>query len=243
MDYRVISIGALEAHPLWNERDPVRTGHTTTTLIRAQRENGGGAGGSGGGGGDGGLNILVDPGLPGDILVARLAERANLRPEEITHVFLSSFRPDARRALARFDHATWWIGETERETVGVAMVSQLRGAENTGDASLRSLLAEEIQLLERCAPAPDKLAEGVDLFPLPGVTPGLCGLLLPSGRHTTLICGDAIPTWEHLEQGVVPRWAADASRARESFMEAIEIADLLVLGRDNLVVNPTKRPF
>lgn len=226
MNYRVISIGALEAHPLWNERDPVRTGHATTTLVRA-----------------GDVSLLIDPGLPGDILVARLAERANLRPSDVTHVFLSSFRPDVRRGLGRFEHATWWIGENERETVGVAMVAKLRGAENAGDAELSALLAQEIQILERCEPAPDKLAEGMDLFPLPGVTPGLCGVLLPEGRHTTLICGDAIPTWEHLEQGIVPRWAADASRARESFMEAVEIADLLVLGRDNLVVNPTKRPF
>ncbi len=226
MDYRVISIGALEAHPLWDEREPARTGHATSSLVRAQ-----------------GRTILVDPGLPGDIVAARLHERANLRVEDVTHVFLTSFRPDVRRGLARFAHATWWIGEAERETVGVAMVAQLRGAENAGETELRAMLAEEVELLERCEPAPDKLAEGVDLFPLPGVTPGLCGLLLPEGRHTTLICGDAVPTWEHLEQGAVPRWAADAAQARESFVEAIEIADLLVLGRDNLVVNPTKHPF
>ena len=226
MDYRVISIGALDAHPLWDERAPVRTGHATTTLVRA-----------------GDSTILVDPGLPADVVAARLGERANLAPEKVTHVFLTSFRPDVRRGLARFDHATWWIGEAERETVGVAMVAQLRGAENAGDTRLRAVLAAEIELLERCEPAPDKLAEGVDLFPLPGVTPGLAGLLLPEGRHTTLICGDAVPTWEHREQGVVPLWAADTTQARESFMEAVEIADLLALGRDNLVVNPTKRPF
>lgn len=226
MDYRVISIGALEAHPLWNERAPVRTGHATTTLVRA-----------------GDKAILVDPGLPGDIVAARLAERANLTPDQITHVFLTSFRPDARRGLTHFADATWWISEAERETVGVAMIAQLRGAENAGETGLRDTLAAEVELLERCQPAPDKLADNVDLFPLPGVTPGLAGLLLPEGRHTTLICGDAVPTWEHLEQGVVPRWAADTNQAQQSFMEAIEIADLLVLGRDNLVVNPTKRPF
>ena len=226
MHYRVISIGALEAHPLWNERAPVRTGHATTTLIRAADKT-----------------ILVDPGLPGDILVARLAERANITPDQVTHVFLTCFRPDVRRALPHFDSATWWISETERETVGVAMIAQLRGAENAGDAKLRAMLAAEVAILERCEPAPDKLADNVDLFPLPGVTPGLTGLILPEGRHTTLICGDAIPTWEHLEQGTVPRWAADTDRARESFIEAVEIADLIVLGRDNLVVNPTKHPF
>lgn len=226
MNYRVISIGALEAHPLWNERAAVRTGHATTTLIQT-----------------GDATILVDPSLPPEILAPRLAERANIAPTDVTHVFLTSFRPDVRRAIRLFDKATWWIGEAERESVGVAMVAQLRGAENTADAELRSLLTSEIETLERCRPAPDKLVEGVDLFPLRGVTPGLCGLLLPEARLTTLICGDAIPTTEHLEQGIVPRWAADADAAREAFMDAVEIADLLVLGRDNLVVNPTKRPF
>jgi glyoxylase-like metal-dependent hydrolase (beta-lactamase superfamily II) len=102
-------------------------------------------------------------------------------------------------------------------------------------------------VLKKCEPAPDHIAdekgERIDLFPLPGITPGLTGLIIAGSRHTTLVCGDAVPTVEHLEQGKVLTPAADVDRARESFAEAVEIADLLVLGRDNLVVNPTKRPF
>jgi hypothetical protein len=37
--------------------------------------------------------------------------------------------------------------------------------------------------------------------------------------------------------------AANVQLARESFAEAVEIADYLVLGRDNFVTNPTKKPF
>jgi hypothetical protein len=58
-----------------------------------------------------------------------------------------------------------------------------------------------------------------------------------------MICGDAIPTIEHLEQGKVLPWSENLDQAQESFKEAIEIADMLVLGRDNMVMNPTKRPF
>lgn len=233
-DLRVISIGCLAAHPLWDEKTPVRTGHATTTLIRA-----------------GARTILVDPSLPAPILGARLAERANLRPRDITHVFLTCFRPELRRGLlpaeegapGAFDHATWWIGEAEREAVGVPLAAQLRAAAGAGDRELAETLEREVALLKRCEPAPDRLGERVDLFPLPGVTPGLCGVLIAGQRHTTLICGDAVATVEHLEQGQVLPWAADVERARESFAEAIEIADLLVPGRDNLVVNPTKRAF
>lgn len=241
MDLRIISIGTLPANPLWGEREPVRTGHGTTTLIRA-----------------GSRTILVDPGLPEPALVARLGERANLQPRDITHVFLTSFRPDLRRAIAAFEHATWWIGEVERETVGIQMVQTLRriaeqeaigggsGEEWAGE-KVKATLEQDVAILKRCEAAPDRLTdkgiEQVDLFPLPGVTAGLMGLLIPGPRHTTLICGDAIPTVEHLEKGQVLSGAVDVKQARESFAEAVEIADLLVLGRDNLVVNPTRRPF
>lgn len=230
MDLRIISIGCLDAHPLWDERAPVRTGHATTTLIRL-----------------GQMNLLVDPGLPGSILEARLAERANLKATEITHVFLTSFRPDVRRGLAAFEHAVWWISEPEREGVGVPLIDAYKRAAETADDRLQALLEQDLALLKRCDAAPDRLIRAagsrIDLFPLPGVTPGLTGLLAAHPKRTTLICGDAIPTVEHLEQGQVLRGAADVARARESFTEAVEIADFLVLGRDNLVVNPVRAPY
>jgi glyoxylase-like metal-dependent hydrolase (beta-lactamase superfamily II) len=226
IDVRVISIGALDAHPLWNERSPVRTGHATTTLISTDD-----------------VRLLVDPALPGEALTARLSERANLEPSDITHVFLTSFRPDARRALPLFDGATWWISEAEREQVGVPLIATLQEADEAGDDDTKAVIAREIALLQRTQAAPDKLAPGVDLFPLPGVTPGLAGLLIPEARHTTLIAGDAIPTAEHLHRGIVPRWAAEPEQAKESLLEGVEIADLIIPGRDNLLVNPSHRPF
>lgn len=226
MEFRVISIGALAAHPLWGERSAVRTGHATTTLVRSGK-----------------ATILVDPGLPAAALLARLKERANLDPTDITHVFLTSFRPDVRRSLEAFDRAAWMISEPEREAVGVRLVAALREAADRGEQEMREAMERDVALLQRCRPAPDALAERVDLFPLPGVSPGTCGLLLAEARHTTLICGDAIPTTEHLDQGAVLPNAADPALARRSFGDAVEIADLLVLGRDNVVVNPTRKPF
>lgn len=226
MEYRIISIGALDAHPLRGERTAVRTGHATTTLIRS-----------------GQTAIIVDPGLPAAPLAARLEERAGLKPSAITHVFLTSFRPDLRRGIELFDNASWLIAERERESVGVAMISEYKRAAETGEQDLAAALEKDIALLRRCEPAPDRLAPRVDLFPLPGVTPGLTGLVLAGPRHTTVLAGDAVPTEEHLTQGKVVPWAPDVTQARESFAEVVEIADLIILGRDNIVVNPTKRPF
>lgn len=230
MDFSVISIGTLAANPLWGERDPVRTGHATTTLIRA-----------------GDTAILVDPGLPAPALAARLGERANLTPDDITHVFLTSFHPDVRRGLSLFPDAPWLIHEHEREGVGVPLAAQLKHlleAREPGQAQdAVDALRHDIALLQRCTPAHDTLAENVTLFPLPGVSPGLCGLLLEHPRFTVLLAGDAIPTREHADQGKLLPSAADLDRARQSFEEAIEVADLIIPGRDNLFPNPTRRPF
>lgn len=223
-DFRVISIGTLTAHPLWNERGEVRTGHATTTLITAGDER-----------------ILVDPSLPAPALVARLHERSSLRPDDITHVFLTAFDALHRRALAAFDEAQWLVHAPERESAGESLTRQYREAEQAQDRALAGILREHIELLRRCEAAGDSIARGVDLFPLPGVTPGTCGLLIPQPRATVLICGDAIPTVEHLEQGKVLPSCWNVEQAQESFREAIEIADVLVLGRDNLAFNPLRR--
>lgn len=237
MDTRVISIGALSANPIWNERQPARTGHATTTLVRA-----------------GDAVILVDPGLPAPALKARLSERANLSPKDITHVFLTSFSPECRRALEMFDRAEWLLSEAERETVGVPMAHSLQRLAQTAEdvasageeidedqKTMLEIVRRDVAILARCHAAPDSLAPGVDLFPLPGVTQGLCGLLLAEPTRTTLIAGDAIPTQDHLDQGKVLPTCWDREKAQESFQEAIEIADVLVLGRDNVVLNPTRQ--
>jgi len=238
LEYRVISLGTLGAHPLWGERNPVRTGHTTTTMIRS-----------------GDATIIVDPGLPAPALKARLGERAGIAPDRVTHVFLTSFHPEARRGIELFEHADWMLSGIERETVGVPIAQSLgrlaeaqEMAKQTGEEfhedqqTMLEVLQRDITILARTQAAPDSLTEDVDLFPLPGYSPGACGLLLKGMIDTTLVCGDTVATIEHLQQGKVLGSCADREKAMESFKEAIEIADLLIPGRDNLLINPTGTP-
>ncbi len=221
MDYRIISIGTLSRHDLWQESGPVRTPHATTTLVRV-----------------GDRVILVDPALPPQVVAARLNERSGLMPEAVTDVFLTNFRPAHRWGIRGFDHAKWWIAELEREAIGAALVEQFKVE---ADEDARRMIEQDIALLKRCEPAPDRLAEQVDLFPLPGYTPGTCGLLLGFPAATVLIAGDAVATTEHLEQAKVLRGAWNVKQALESLAEAIEIADIIVPGHDNVIVNPTRR--
>jgi glyoxylase-like metal-dependent hydrolase (beta-lactamase superfamily II) len=220
-DIRVISIGALACHPLRGEQADMRPGHATTVLLRSDE-----------------ACVVVDPSLPPEHLVRQLDERAGLRPDEVTHVFLTDLRPDRRRGLALFPEAEWLTGEREREAYGEAIRGQLH--EMPEDPEVRRMLEAESTIISRCAAAPDQIVEGIDLFPLPGVTPGLCGLLMPTSRFTVLICGDAVPTMEHIEEGKVLPHLHNLEQARESFSEALEIADILIPGRDNLVPNPIR---
>ncbi len=236
MDLRILSIGTLAAHPLWDERHPVRTGHSTTTLIRS-----------------GDATILVDPGLPAQALKARLGERANIGPGEVTHVFLTTFNPECRRGIELFDNAEWLLSEKERELIGVPLAHSLARLAETKDLAesageefdedqqaMMAVLQRDVAVLARCKPAPDSIAPGVDLFPLPGFSEGLCGVLVNEPTRTTLICGDAIPTVEHLMEGKVLPTCANREKALESYQEAVEIADVLVLGRDNLSPSPSR---
>lgn len=225
LDCRVISIGTLSAHPLWGERGQVRTGHATCTLVRSGK-----------------TVLLIDPGLPEPALAARLAERAGIGPEKVTHVFLTSFHPDTHRGIGAFAHATWWISKDEREGVGVPLVQQLRKALDDGETEVAQMLKSQVEVLHRCEEAPETLAERVDVFPLPGLTPGLTGVLIEEPDVTTLICGDALPTVEHVRKRMVLPGCASLERARESFAEALQIADVLVLGRDGVVINTFDEP-
>ncbi|MEM7682537.1 MAG: MBL fold metallo-hydrolase [Planctomycetota bacterium] len=222
MDYRIVSIGALSRHELWDRPRPVGTPHATTTLIRS-----------------GDKTILVDPGLPAQAVVARLGERAGLTPDDITDVFLTCFRPAHRGGVSAFGAARWWVSEAEREFVGRALVGQFESIPEDA-AEEREMLRSEIALLQKFKPAPDKLAERVDLFPLPGYSPGTAGLLLLDVSRTTLLAGDAVATSEHLERGRVLRGAYDAEQAKDALSEAIEIADAIIPGHDNVLLNPTR---
>jgi hypothetical protein len=224
IDVRIVSLGALAAHPLRGEKGDVRPGHLTTSLVSVGEQR-----------------VLIDPSLPGNLLEERLNERTGLKPTDITDVFLSSFRPLGRRGLDAFQDARWLISELERETVGVALVEGYQKAEDASDSDLAATFREEIALLQRCEAAQDVLCEGVDLFPLPGVTAGFSGMLVAHSQWTMVIASDAVPSIEHLEAGQILANAHDIEAAQESMAEVVEIADFIILGRDGLVPNPLRR--
>ncbi len=133
VEYRIISIGTLAAHPLWDEQGQVRTGHATTTMISAD-----------------GAHILVDPSLPAQALLARLSERAGVEACRITHVFLTSADPLHRRGLAAFDDAAWLAFETELDAVKATIIEQISPARSGGSSELMAMLNRALRILTNC---------------------------------------------------------------------------------------------
>jgi glyoxylase-like metal-dependent hydrolase (beta-lactamase superfamily II) len=231
VQYRVLSIGTLAAHPLWDERVAVREAHATTTLIESGKHL-----------------IVVDPSLPPNILLPRMQARSPVRCDAVTDVFLTCRNPGLFRGISLFPSAQWWMHAPDRERLAQVgeEVSQRTEGERTSAAegSAARAAAEFVRLTlevsRRVKDAPDRLAPGVDLFPLPGITPGMAGLLIANPSSTVLVTGDAVATEEHLAQGRILTPCEDMRAAQESFREAVEIADVLVLGHDNAVLNPLR---
>lgn len=215
---RVLSIGTLTQNTLWNEPRDTRTGHATTTLVEGD-----------------GVKIIVDPGLPPQVIAAKMSERSPVTPGDVTHVFLTSFQDDTIRGLGAFPRAQWWAFENEIEAATISLQENLHIASAHPEDGGVEPLETRLQLLERMQPAPDQLATGIDLFPLAGVTPGTCGLLLAQPRKTVLLTGDAVATREHLAEAQVLPTCWNRELAQEAFAEAIQIADVLIPGRDNLL--------
>ncbi len=219
MEIIIISIGALSKNPLWQEKIPVRASHATTTLIRSGNDL-----------------LLVDPSLPANIMTTLLFDRAGVKPEAITHVFLTNWRPVHRRSLELFKDAKWYMHEAERQAAAdVLQDAESRAARD--NVPVDRMIEQEKALLARTESAPDTIIESVDLFPLPGYTPGQCGLIASTPTLTTIIAGDAVPTHGHFLAGQVFQESYDLAQAKESLLEMYEIADVVIPGHDNMFIS------
>jgi glyoxylase-like metal-dependent hydrolase (beta-lactamase superfamily II) len=219
----IISIGTLSRNLLWEEQSLVRTAHATTTLVRTDKHT-----------------ILVDPGLPPTALAARLFERTGLRPDAIDAVFVTSIRAETVAGISLFENARWIASEREIDDALNAL-GEDQSIPDDADVDDEYAIAQSRRfraVVGRLTPAPDKLATGIDLFPLPGHSAGTSGLLIAAPLTTTIIAGAAVPTLDHFLASQVLPEAVDVKAAQESMREVYEIADIIVPGFDNWLLNP-----
>lgn len=196
--FDIVHIGSLSKNPYWGEKTVKRPPVATMTLITDEDQL-----------------ILVDPGLPPEVIATALDQRTGKSPADIDFVFLTNRRPAHIRGLPAFPNAKVWMFERELQ-------------DWAGDPHAPR------DMLERIAPAPEKLTERVHLFPTPGPTVGHCSLLLLSGTANTLVAGDAVLTRDHYDHGSVWDRADDLKAAGESLQEIVELADIIIPGHDNI---------
>lgn len=215
----IVSVGTLSRNRFWEEKGAVRPAHATTTLVR-----------------DDTTAVLIDPALPPRMLAQRLDERTGLKPEQIDVVFLTNFRPVHRGGITLFDNATWLISESEL----AAMAEFLNGVADAAAARgepLDELLEQEMALLGRCAAAPERITEDIHVFPSPGVTPGATSVMALSPDRTILIAGDAVISQDYFEHRQAFEQHTDAQAAVQSLAEIVEIADIIVPGHGDWILN------
>ncbi len=217
VEYRVISIGTLSSNCFWGETSDLRTAHSTTTLIDSGHEK-----------------IIVDPSLPSEVLNARLFERAGIHIEDITTVFLTTFRRTHRQALNGFLHAQWFIHSEEKEHV-THRLEELADTISRESPETLSAVEGELDLLGRCEDSPERLADQVEIFPSPGASAGSCGLILTPPVGVIIVAGDAVVNRDYLENGKVWDHSFDIDRAQRSMADILEVADLIIPGHDNII--------
>jgi glyoxylase-like metal-dependent hydrolase (beta-lactamase superfamily II) len=194
----ILHIGTLSRNPYWNDKVPKRPAVATMSLLT-----------------DGDKTVLVDPGLPPELIAAALDQRCGKSPEDIDFVFLTNRRPAHVRGLSALPNAKALMFEREIE-------------QWAGDPEAPR------QMLERVRPAPERVTERIHLFPTPGPTRGHCSLLVLSATANIMVAGDAVLTRDHYEHGAVYEKCDDREAAKESLAEVIELADVIIPGHDNI---------
>jgi glyoxylase-like metal-dependent hydrolase (beta-lactamase superfamily II) len=172
-----------------------------------------------------GQNLIFDTGSYGDRrqLIDAL-NRLDIAPTDIQSVYLSHFHYDHVLNADIFPNARLLVSMREWEYV------QSGAFREAGDSfvptSLIPWAAGRVELFE----AGQNLLPGLVALPLPGHTPGLCGLLLE--REKTLLAGDGVKNgWEFTRRKPPPCFFSTRA-ALESYKRAAAAAKLIVPGHD-----------
>jgi glyoxylase-like metal-dependent hydrolase (beta-lactamase superfamily II) len=143
-----------------------------------------------------------------------LNRRTGLHAGDVTHCYVTHEHGDHQAGLAYFPNATWCAAP------GVA--EALRGSDLIDGARVQAVQGEFLP--------------GVCPIGLPGHTFTLHGLALVCGGKKVVVAGDAIMTRDHYRHATT-EFEKDAALAAETIRALKIIADVVIPGHDNLIVN------
>lgn len=160
--------------------------------------------------------LLIDPTLrltPEDYYFD-INRRTGLHAEDITHCFVTHSHYDHQAGLAYFPHAVWMAAESVAE--------ELRNSPYLDGARVAGVTGEFLP--------------GVYAVPLPGHVEHLYGAAFWSGGRRVVVTGDGVMTKNHFRDGTT-MFERDAALAKETIRGLHAIADLIIPGHDNVIVN------
>jgi len=167
----------------------------------------------------GGHRLLVDPSPYPDVLETQLFATTGLHPDAIDAVYLTHFHADHRYGLDLFPGAQWLMA---RDGLQEWALSESKSRE----------------LIDRFTAAEGALPEGVNLFPAPGHTHGLAALQAATPWGTLIVAGDAVMTSEFFEAREGFHNSVDFEQAAQTVRQIAGVADLVIPGHGNLILNP-----
>ena len=157
--------------------------------------------------------LLIDPttrNAPEEFYF-ELSRRTGLRPEDITHCFVTHEHFDHIEGLAYFPHAKWLVEKNNLPWSGASM------------------LVDKAKL----HPVEGEFLPGVYAYPLPGHTNTLCGVAFSHGGYRHIVAGDAVVSRHHFKD-FANNFEDDIDQAKMTQMALKEDFDVIIPGHDNL---------
>ena len=194
-EWTVLTAGHISINKFWGETERVRSPQCTCTLIQT------GAG-----------YLLVDPSVHVPQVAGLLHDKAGIRPEDVTTVFLTHCHGDHWYGLEAFPHSRWLMAPPE--------LAHWR----------ERARPEELALIKRVQPAGAEVAPGIRTLHTPGHTPGITSLLFEWRGRTVAIAGDAVMTEQHFRAREGHSNSTDPAQASASIDVLRLSADVIVPG-------------
>ena len=195
----IVTIGHLSRNRYWGESEakPYRPALCTCTLVRGD-----------------GFRLLVDPSVAdGEQMAFELFRRSGLRPQEISHVFLTHAHGDHHAGLRHFAQASWLAAD------GVA-----------------TTINDSANHPRRVEPVANRLLDAIDVVHAPGHTADHHCLRFDCDGLSIVIAGDAVMTRDFWRDRAGFFNSVDPELAARTIQRVTDIADIIVPGHDNCIV-------
>lgn len=143
-----------------------------------------------------------------------LNRRTGLLPNDITHCFITHAHFDHQIGINYFPRAIWMAA--------MPVAEELKESKHIDG---KKVIGVEREFLP-----------GVYAFPLPGHTAGLHGIAFECDKLRIVVAGDGVMTKNHLIHNT-SMFESDSAQAAETLRQLKDMADLIIPGHDNVIIN------